>query len=324
MKMILIITNKTDVTVDFIVQELKRQKCQYYRFNTEDIPLNVVVNFNINEQCYELLDKNKGLTISLKDISAVYFRRPKVSELDYIIDIDRQERCYLRNELSTLLEGIYKSLRNVFWINNVYRIREAENKLYQLQLAQMVGFEIPLSVISNNSSTLQGIMEKCNDDCIIKPVRTGNLGFENNSKVIFTSKLERKDVEQNERVTSFPVFVQENIHKKCDIRCTVVGEEVFACKIDSQMYVESKIDWRKSSKTLPHTKTLLPEDINNKAVEITRRLGLSYAAIDLVENTNGDYIFLECNPNGQWAWIENRVGYKISKSLVDLLQREMI
>lgn len=114
MKMILIITNKTDVTVDFIVQELKRQKCQYYRFNTEDIPLNVVVNFNINEQCYELLDKNKGLTISLKDISAVYFRRPKVSELDYIIDIDRQERCYLRNELSTLLEGIYKSLRNVF------------------------------------------------------------------------------------------------------------------------------------------------------------------------------------------------------------------
>ena len=155
-------------------------------------------------------------------------------------------------------------------------------------------------------------------------MRTGNLGFENNSKVIFTSKLERKDVEQNERVTSFPVFVQENIHKKCDIRCIVVGEEVFACKIDSQMYVESKIDWRKSSKTLPHTKTLLPEDINNKAVEITRRLGLSYAAIDLVENTNCDYIFLECNPNGQWAWIENRVGYKISKSLVDLLQREII
>lgn len=52
---------------------------------------------------------------------------------------------------------------------------------------------------------------------------------------------------------------------------------------------------------------------------MTKKLGLKYSAIDLILDNTGKYIFLECNPNGQWAWLEIRLGFPISKEIVNLL-----
>ena len=317
--MVLLITNKQDITVDFIVRELKAQKCPYYRLNTEDIPTIVHVQFDVDNGNYILYDTIKQESLSLSDISSVYFRRPEIATLENIPKLDSYERNYLRLELATLLEGIYKSLRNVYWINDVYKIREAENKLYQLQIAQEIGFKIPRTVIANEHKLLKQTMEAFQGDCIIKPIRSGNMGYADGRKVIFTSMVDPENFTP-ERITAFPVYLQENIHKTCDTRCIVVGSRVFAASIDSQRSEDGKVDWRKAHEYLPHYKIDLPDEIQRKAIALTQRLELTYSAIDLVLSTNREYIFLECNPNGQWAWIENRLGYPISKRIVSLLR----
>jgi hypothetical protein len=38
-------------------------------------------------------------------------------------------------------------------------------------------------------------------------------------------------------------------------------------------------------------------------------------------NKRGEYIFLEMNPNGQWAWIEKRLGFDISGEILNHLSR---
>ncbi|MDD4592681.1 MAG: hypothetical protein PHG06_19985, partial [Parabacteroides sp.] len=149
MKTVLVITNKDDITVDFVIKELQKRGITYYRLNTEDIPNKIYVNFNINTATYELFDGIKQITINLLEFDSVYYRRPSLNNLCYIDGINMQERNYLRSELAFVLEGIYKILKDKFWVNNVYDIREAENKIYQLQLAQEVGFLIPQSLISN-------------------------------------------------------------------------------------------------------------------------------------------------------------------------------
>lgn len=131
--MILLLTNKDDVTVDFIVKELKRQKLQYYRLNTEDIPEIIKIDFNMDNNKFILHDLKKEIRVDLDEIDAVYFRRAQISELNYIDNITGPEKTYLRGELAYVLEGVYKLLENKYWINNVYRIREAENKIFQLQ-----------------------------------------------------------------------------------------------------------------------------------------------------------------------------------------------
>lgn len=320
--MIIILTNKDDVTVDFVVRELQRKGIEYYRLNTEDIPKNVAVDFSITENKFLLLDRVKNIIIDLNTVSAVYYRRAQISNLTYMNKVNMQEKKYLRGELAYLIEGIYKFLDNRYWLNNVYRIREAENKIYQLQIAQEIGFDIPDSALSNNFRTVNNIGDKYRGDCIIKPIKSGNIDPISSDKIIFTSKLEENFLKEKDRIEEFPIYIQRNIHKKCDLRCIVIGEKVYCAEIDSQLYEDSKIDWRKEKGVLPHTIHELPDNIKRKCIAMTQRLKLQYSAIDLILDEYGDYIFLECNPNGQWAWLEIRLGFPISTDIVRMLCNE--
>lgn len=320
--MIIILTNKDDVTVDFVVRELQRKGIEYYRLNTEDTPKNVAVDFSITENKFLLLDRVKNIIIDLNTVSAVYYRRAQISNLTYMNKVNMQEKKYLRGELAYLIEGIYKFLDNRYWLNNVYRIREAENKIYQLQIAQEIGFDIPDSALSNNFRTVNNIGDKYRGDCIIKPIKSGNIDPISSDKIIFTSKLEENFLKEKDRIEEFPIYIQRNIHKKCDLRCIVIGEKVYCAEIDSQLYEDSKIDWRKEKGVLPHTIHELPDNIKRKCIAMTQRLKLQYSAIDLILDEYGDYIFLECNPNGQWAWLEIRLGFPISTDIVRMLCNE--
>ena len=317
---VLIITSKDDVTVDFIVKELKERKSNYYRLNTDDLPKVVSIHFDINNNTYEVFDRFKNKRINLLSFDSVYFRRPEISNLNHIIGINNQELNYLRNELLYVFEGIYKILRNKYWLNNVFKIREAENKIYQLQVAQDIGFQIPDSLVSNQHDKIASFYNYNQTDCIVKPIKTGNMKDLEAPKVIFTTKINSELINLNpERIESFPVLMQDNIKKIYDLRITVVGNDVYTAQIHSQNDIETSIDWRKGDKVHKISKHNLPSDIKNKCILITKQLSLSFSAIDMVIDEKYNYVFLEVNPNGQWAWIEKRLGLPISKSIVNLL-----
>ena len=54
---VLLFTNKEDVTTDFIVQELKRQEIEFYRFNTEELSKSVEIVLDFERERYLLIDK---------------------------------------------------------------------------------------------------------------------------------------------------------------------------------------------------------------------------------------------------------------------------
>lgn len=49
------------------------------------------------------------------------------------------------------------------------------------------------------------------------------------------------------------------------------------------------------------------------------RLGLRFGALDFLVTPSGEWYFLEVNPNGQWAWIEQETGLPISSAIADAL-----
>jgi glutathione synthase/RimK-type ligase-like ATP-grasp enzyme len=49
------------------------------------------------------------------------------------------------------------------------------------------------------------------------------------------------------------------------------------------------------------------------------KLGLVYAAIDMRRTPDGRYVFLEVNPSGQWLFIENLTGQRMSAALAAAL-----
>ncbi len=50
-----------------------------------------------------------------------------------------------------------------------------------------------------------------------------------------------------------------------------------------------------------------------------KTLGLCYGAVDMIITPENEYVFLEVNPSGQWGWIEELTGMKISKAIATLL-----
>lgn len=319
MTKILIITNEHDITTDFIVKKLKESGLNFYRLNTNRIGPQLQLCFDLKKQTYTIIDEILQKEIDLTEIKSVYYRRPELPvKFEGLSD---GESNFIRNELYFTLEGLYKILGEAFWINKIEAIRRAENKIYQLMLAQKIGFIIPNSLITNHRSTALQFYDE-NNDCIIKPVKSGLIIANNIEEgIIFTSKVSLND-NNIDRIATCPVYLQKLIKKKGDVRVTIVGTKFFCALIHSQDSEVSKIDWRKSSNPLKHSNLTLPIEVKEKCLELMKILDLYFAAIDFVLDENDSFIFLEINPNGQWAWIEKQLNHKISDEITFTLAKK--
>ena len=317
--MILLITNKEDVTTDFVVNQLNKTGAQYFRLNTEDLVSKIGVSFDIEKNEYILIDHEKHQNINLSSVKSVYYRRPKLPQIN-IDSLSKGENEFIIKEITYLLEGLYKILKDRFWISPVGSIREAENKIYQLLLAQDIGFEIPVTLITTSQDKAETFLKHFKWNCVIKPIRNGKVDDHKNPMIVFTSLITVSDMSLLEGVKGCPTYLQSKIEKVADIRVTVVGKKIFSTKIYSQEFEETMIDWRKGENPkIRHEKVKLPADIEAKCIKLVERLGLNFGAIDFILDENMRYVFLEINPNGQWAWIEKRLGYDISGKIVELL-----
>jgi glutathione synthase/RimK-type ligase-like ATP-grasp enzyme len=142
--------------------------------------------------------------------------------------------------------------------------------------------------------------------------------------VFYTSKIESASLADvpEEAFIQTVSFVQNYIEKLFELRITVVKDRIFACKIDSQILDEDKgkIDWRQGyDYGLKHEIYDLPQQIKDQCLMFLQRLGLNFGCFDFVVTPTGEYVFLECNPNGQWLWIELETGMKISEAISEVL-----
>src|SRR5262249_26224271 len=135
---------------------------------------------------------------------------------------------------------------------------------------------------------------------------------------IYTRRVDPNDLRDADAVSKCPVLLQELVPKRRELRVTVVGDSVFCTAITPADGTRFPIDWRAVNDTsLRYEATTLGRELENRCVETTRRYGLVFSALDLVETPSGDIVFLELNSNGQWAWIELETGQPISKAFVD-------
>ena len=117
-----------------------------------------------------------------------------------------------------------------------------------------------------------------------------------------------------------PVTFQEKVEKVSDIRVTVVGDDVFAAEILSQGRESSKVDWRATDDpNLEHRVHELPSALVSRCRRLVSHLGLNFGALDLALKPDGTYVFFEINPNGEWLWLEDQLGFPLSERIATWL-----
>ncbi|WP_223863289.1 hypothetical protein [Streptomyces sp. 5-10] len=80
------------------------------------------------------------------------------------------------------------------------------------------------------------------------------------------------------------------------------------------------LDWRAEYRNLTYEPIQCPDGMRRTLVRFLARFGLNFGAFDFAVTTDGTWWFLECNPNGQWAWLEDAAGLPITTAIADLLE----
>lgn len=101
------------------------------------------------------------------------------------------------------------------------------------------------------------------------------------------------------------------------LRVTAIGDRLFCVRIDAG----GLLDWRYDYDALTYTATEPPPGLTDLVAGFLKRFRLVFGCFDLVLRPDGEAVFLECNANGQWAWLEEHTGLPMTATLADLLER---
>lgn len=324
--MVLVFTNKEDAHPNLVLDILSERGVSFFRLNTEDLLTDYSCHWWANPSgCdFVIINRITGAKLYGSEITSVWDRRPEIPSSLLVRNTEQIDQHNLDEALG-FLRFLRYYVEHIPSIGSIVGDRVASSKMLQYKTAIDCGFIIPETAITNEKNVLLKVASKYKHLCL-KPIENNDIwDDEHGVDYVFYSQIIPSDelaAIPEEAFTQTYNFVQEYIPKDFELRVTVVGEDVFATKILSQELPEDKgkIDWRQGYehgiKWLPFE---LPEAIRKKCVTLVHALGLNFGCIDLIVRPDGEYVFLECNPNGQWLWIELATGQRISTSIAEFL-----
>lgn len=130
-------------------------------------------------------------------------------------------------------------------------------------------------------------------------------------RFIYTSAVHAEHLVHLEGVRTTAHVFQEYLPKRMDLRVVVIGRRIFAAEIHSQHSERARLDFRQGYSDLTYDVHRLPDDIQAKALALVRRFDLQFSSMDFIVTPEGEYVFLDLNPNGQFYWLQIRLGERL-------------
>ena len=126
-----------------------------------------------------------------------------------------------------------------------------------------------------------------------------------------------------DRVRLTANLFQERVKKNVELRITIIGSVVFPVMIYSLRSERTRDDWRAHYPDITYGEHYtLPPQVEQACLNLVERLGLNYGAIDMIVTPEGEHVFLEINPVGQYLWLEKEIpSLPLTDTLIDLLVR---
>lgn len=307
---IILLTNRDDFTCDYLIDKIRSNYgdvISYFRINSEDI-INTIYEYDAKGK---LIISHNSINYDLAKVKSVYFRR--VSTV-FPSSLDNNNNNFINRERRDFLEGVLLSLK-AKWINPLFATIQGERKLFQLSIANKLGLKIPSTLVTNDPKKIKEFIKR--KPAIIKPISHGLQVTNEKTFSIYTSTINQNDIQDEKQLFEVPSYIQEKIENKSDIRVTVIDKNIFAVSIKKDN--DEEIDWRKPTVIKSYSIISLPNEINDKLLKLNNELGLRYSAIDLIQTSDDDYIFLEVNPAGEWVWLERELELEISNKIIKAL-----
>jgi MvdC family ATP-grasp ribosomal peptide maturase len=319
---VLLLTHTADYfTVDRVAEALERRGATPVRFDTDLFPLEAKLAASLSGDGCDYFVEQGGAAVSAGEVRAVWNRKIWVPRMDESLDPQFYDMCV--RESSTMLRYFLDGLRGARWVNRPHDNDEAENKLRQLRVAKDVGLRIPRTLSTNDSERARAFFDECEGRVVAKLLRPLSVSMGQAPIFVYTSDVSEQDLADAEMLRHSPMVFQERVSKSVELRIAYVAGEMFAGAIDARGSARGQTDWRLAGPDeCPWFLGEVPDDVARKLKLFMSELRLVYGAIDMIRTPEGEHVFLEVNPGGEWGMLERDLGLPISEALAGALVSE--
>jgi ATP-GRASP peptide maturase of grasp-with-spasm system len=334
--LILIFSISNDYATAEVIKRLKHLDQEVVRINRDD---NVYKFYKITDK--EILFKNlkQQKTYNLLNAKSCWWRRRGLSKNHFLLDKERisfkangfnldslinGSWSLTSTETNDLIDFIQTKIYQTCTINIGSPWRYDLNKLKVLRIAEKYGINTPKYEIISNLNQIEH-NDFSTDKFVTKAICEGV--YKTTDKHHFYSYTESYNTEdfseEKNNISIFPSLIMEQIEKELEIRSFFLDGSFYSMAIFSQINEQTKVDFRKYDEVKPNKCEAfqLPKKIEEKLKKVYKAFNLNSGSADLVLDKNGNYIFLEINPVGQYHMTSDPCNYNIDNVIANYLIR---
>lgn len=208
-------------------------------------------------------------------------------------------------------------------VDRPHHIHLAQDKALQLEIATSLGLDVLPTLVTNDPSAARAFWEAQGGEVITKMEHAFALETGDQIGLVHTSVVSEADLVDLDGLRACPMIFQRRVRTVREHRVTIVGERLFVGTLDYDKGAFGT-DWRLAALHDPGAVNAawsvgsLPASVASAVLRLADHLGLNYGAVDLLEDSDGRYWFLELNPSGEWGWMA-AIGLDIADALAELL-----
>ncbi|NJQ01198.1 ATP-grasp ribosomal peptide maturase [Streptomyces zingiberis] len=308
---VLVVTNLDDPTTDLVIDELHGRGVPVVRFDSGDFPTTLSIAARITSSGLRGDLSTPTRSADLSCIRSLYYRRPSGFTFPHL---DEQTARFSVTQARYGLGGVVASLPGCLYVNHPHRIGDAEFKPSGLITAAAVGFRTPPTLITSSPTAARDFIET-HGQVIYKPLSTPLFRIDGVSCTVELREVTAEEIDDTVAGTAH--LFQQRVDKSADVRVTVMGHQVFGVRIESDL-----LDWRTDYTQLRYSVVRTPPGLHESLHAYLDHFRLVFGAFDFAVDRQGRWWFLECNPSGQWAWLEPETGLPMVAAMADLLERK--
>ncbi|MFF1817684.1 ATP-grasp ribosomal peptide maturase [Kribbella sp. NPDC058245] len=307
-------TEVDDPTADLVIEELNERDVPVVRFDSSDFPTSLGISADINGlRGWRGWLRTPSRLADLTAVRSLYFRRP--NDFDFS-RLDPQAARFAAAQARFGLGGLLADLPGCLYVNHPNAIADAEYKPVQLSAAAAAGLRVPPTIITNDPAEALAFARGVGR-IIYKPLYIGMHDLDGEPASIWVKEV--SPTELDESIAGTMHLFQARCDKVADLRVTVMGDQVFCVKILTEN--PDLLDWRYDYDQLSYSVVEPPAGLIDGMRAYMKRFDLVFGCFDFAVPREGAPVFLECNPNGQWGWLEDETGLPMTSALADLLDR---
>lgn len=312
-KRILIVTNRDDLHADLVAARISAEHGSPFRLDLDDYPADYEVALVFSGGRWEgtLGHLPTGDALNVSEVGAVWMRKKGAYRYPSG-PLAGQEKAHADAETGHILLGLLHAL-DCYWMSHPDALRRSMWKVEQMQRAARMGFSVPDSLIANRRTSVDAFRGSAGDGIVFKSLSSASLAAEDVAPEeriaagVPTTRITGAHEDILDAVAEMPSFFQHHVAKSHELRATVIGEKLFAARIHSQDDPRTATDWRDMSAEIRFEAETLPPEVERRCLDFVHSYGLTFGALDLIVTPDGDHVFLENNPVGQFLFVEQLV-----------------